>query len=202
MIFFLLFSLRGEEGGEERGGGEGKTEQGCWVTIPRHFEISLYQYIRAPASKVSQQYLYDVFTLPRMFPQPLSHQWASGSNNSQWLGPHFMEQTTKQTSLEIHSTMLLITLLPASLHCFEFSCTNTEYLCIPFLLFPTKFLKFHVCNIICILTNKSCLKTRGKAKTTRSQIMVAHTSNPRIWETERDGSLWLQDHPELHKINA
>ena len=42
---------------------------------------------------------------------------------------------------------------------------------------------------ICILINKSCLKTRGKGKASRGQVMVIHTFNPSIWETKANGSL-------------
>ena len=42
-----------------------------------------------------------------------------------------------------------------------------------------------VVDIICVLINKSYLKTRGKAKATRGQAMGILAFNYRIWETDQ-----------------
>ena len=46
------------------------------------------------------------------------------------------------------------------------------------------------------------MKTRVKVKGTRVQVMAILTFNPRILETEADGSLWVQGYLGLHKIIA
>lgn len=40
--------------------------------------------------------------------------------------------------------------------------------------------------IFCILINIFCLKTRVKAKATKSSAMVTRILNPKIWETETE----------------
>ena len=57
-------------------------------------------------------------------------------------------------------------------------------------------------DILFIFNKQSFPKIREQDQATRGQAVVAHTINPRIWETEADGSLCFQGHHGLQNVKA